>query len=85
MLKHLPGQARSKLFSQAYVWLVDSQAVRRFQGVEDADNYNGWMKLSPSDIPDAWFERVARYESDYWTFERTEIPQGSGELWYNSR
>jgi hypothetical protein len=38
------------------------------------------MKLNPSDIPDAWFQRVARYESENWVFERMEIPAGSGDL-----
>ncbi|RYP21254.1 hypothetical protein DL767_009306 [Monosporascus sp. MG133] len=87
-LELVPGperRARSKLWSHAYVWLVDSPAVRRFKGVNDAENYNGWMKLNPSDLPAAWFERVARFEDEAWIFGRREIPQGSGDLWYHQR
>ncbi|RYO97489.1 hypothetical protein DL765_011185 [Monosporascus sp. GIB2] len=78
-------RARSKLWSHAYVWLVDSPAARRFQGVNGGDNYNGWMKLNPSDLPAAWFERVARFEDETWIFGRREIPEGSGDLWYHQR
>ncbi|RYP68288.1 hypothetical protein DL771_006790 [Monosporascus sp. 5C6A] len=78
-------RARSKLWAHAYVWLVDSPVVRRFQGVNDAHNYNGLMKLNPSDLPAAWFERVARFEDEAWIFGRREIPEGSSDLWYRQR
>ncbi|RYP89407.1 hypothetical protein DL769_000058 [Monosporascus sp. CRB-8-3] len=80
--KHMHGKDWSKFWSHAYIWLVDSPTVRRFQGVNDADNYNGWMKPNPSDLPAAWFERVARFEDEAWIFGRREIPEGSGDLWY---
>ncbi|OHW98463.1 hypothetical protein CSPAE12_02882 [Colletotrichum incanum] len=60
-----------------------SRTERR--GVEDGDNYDGWMKLCSDDIYDAWFEKAGKSDSDYWTFERCEIPEGSGIKWYRAR
>ncbi|GJC87652.1 hypothetical protein ColLi_10490 [Colletotrichum liriopes] len=60
-----------------------SRTERR--GVEDGDNYEGWMKLCSDDIYEAWFEKVTRSDKDYWTFERHEIPEGSGIMWYLAR
>ncbi|KFY87359.1 hypothetical protein V500_07004 [Pseudogymnoascus sp. VKM F-4518 (FW-2643)] len=72
---------RDILYCYSYVWLVDSQAVKRFQGVENGDNYDGWMKLCPDDTPEAaWFERTCASGKSFWIFERREIPQGSGKL-----
>ncbi|KAI8253298.1 hypothetical protein K4K58_007254 [Colletotrichum sp. SAR11_239] len=82
MVSRSERRARHDLWAGSFVWLIDSLAVKRFQGVEDADNYNGLMKLSPEDLPDAWFERAGRFSSDFWTFDREEIPEGSGEKWY---
>ncbi|OBT80372.1 hypothetical protein VF21_00740 [Pseudogymnoascus sp. 05NY08] len=76
-------RARDILYCHSYVWLVDSQAVKRFQEGGDGDNYDGWMKLCTEDIPDAWFERTRVSGKWLYTFERTEIPQGSGKLWYS--
>ncbi|KAH0421149.1 hypothetical protein CcaCcLH18_13616 [Colletotrichum camelliae] len=78
-------RARHELWAGSFGWLIDSLAVKRFQGVEDADNYDGLMKLSPEDLPSAWFERVGRFSSDFWTFDREEVPEGSGEKWYRQR
>lgn len=78
-------RARMSLFSDAYVWLVDAQAVRRFQGVEDGDNYSGWMRMRASEIAEAWFERAGRYESENWIFERLEDPAEPGIYWYSPR
>ncbi|KAF4928151.1 hypothetical protein CGCVW01_v002057 [Colletotrichum viniferum] len=75
-------RARHELWAGSFVWLIDSLAVKRFQGFEDADNYNGLMKVSPEGLPDAWFERAGRFSSDFWTFDREEIPEGSGKKWY---
>ncbi|CAI0651010.1 unnamed protein product [Colletotrichum noveboracense] len=74
--------ARNVLFENSYVWLVDSRAAKRFQGVEDPVNYDGCMKLSVGDIYEAWFERVARFEDLDWIFEREEK---DGEKWYSPR
>ncbi|KAF5512787.1 hypothetical protein CGCA056_v011926 [Colletotrichum aenigma] len=82
ILSRAERRARHELWAGSFVWLIDSLAVKRFQGFEDADNYNGLMKLSPEDLPDAWFERAGRFSSDFWTFDREEIPEGSGEKWY---
>ncbi|KAK2777867.1 hypothetical protein CKAH01_11913 [Colletotrichum kahawae] len=85
MVSRAERRARHELWAGSFVWLIDSLAVKRFQGVEDADNYGGLMKLSPEDLPDAWFERAGRFSSDFWTFDRAEIPDGSGEKWYRQR
>ncbi|KAJ0344384.1 hypothetical protein KNSL1_009416 [Colletotrichum chrysophilum] len=82
MVSRSERRARHDLWAGSFVWLIDSLAVKRFQSVEDADNYNGLMKLSPGDLSDAWFERAGRFSSDFWTFDREEIPEGSGEKWY---
>ncbi|KAL2136240.1 hypothetical protein VTI74DRAFT_4673 [Chaetomium olivicolor] len=76
--------ARKDLYVWAYVWLVDSQAVRRFRGFTDAENYNGLMKLSADSIDSAWFARLLTFEDDHAIFNREEFPKGSGELWYTS-
>ncbi|KZL78235.1 hypothetical protein CT0861_07880 [Colletotrichum tofieldiae] len=78
-------RARMGFYVDSYVWLVDSRAVNRFQGVEDGDNYEGWMKLCSDNIYEAWFEKVTRSDKDYWIFERHEIPEGSGIMWYLAR
>ncbi|KAI3540313.1 SCP-like extracellular protein [Colletotrichum abscissum] len=78
-------RARNHIWAGVHVWLVDSLAVRRFSGTEDEDNYDGWMRLSPHDLADAWFEKVERSSSENWTFERVDIPEGSGEKWYTQR
>lgn len=78
-------RARYQLFEFTYVWLVDSLAVLRYQGIDDADNYNGLMKLNPSDISTAWFEKVTRFSSEFWTFDRSEHSDGSGDKWYQRR
>lgn len=78
-------KARYQLFEFTYVWLVDSLAVLRYQGIDDADNYNGLMKLNPSDISTAWFEKVTRFSSEFWTFDRSEHSDGSGDKWYQRR
>ncbi|KFZ12468.1 hypothetical protein V502_07060 [Pseudogymnoascus sp. VKM F-4520 (FW-2644)] len=54
---------RDILYCYSYVWLVDSQAVKRFQGVENGDNYDGWMKLCPDDIPEAWATPATRSQN----------------------
>ncbi|KAI8166565.1 hypothetical protein KHU50_006766 [Colletotrichum sp. SAR 10_65] len=74
--------ARNVLYENSYVWLVDSRAAKRFQGVEDPVNYDGCMKLSVGDVYEAWFERAARFEDLEWTFEREEK---DGEKWYSVR
>ena len=68
-----------------YVWLVDSLAVLRYQGIDNVDNYNGLMQLNPSDISTAWFERVARFDSEFWIFDRSEGSDGAGDKWYQGR
>ncbi|KAK0378286.1 SCP-like extracellular protein [Colletotrichum limetticola] len=78
-------RARNHIWAGVHVWLVDSLAVRRYSGTEDEDNYDGWMRLSPHDLADAWFEKVERSSSENWTFERVDIPEGSGEKWYTQR
>ncbi|KAL0779933.1 hypothetical protein CaCOL14_004417 [Colletotrichum acutatum] len=78
-------QARNQIWAGVYVWLVDSAAVQRFSGTEDEDNYDGWMRLSPHDLADAWFEKVERSSNENWTFDRVDIPEGSGEKWYTQR
>ncbi|KAF4482118.1 hypothetical protein CGGC5_v010001 [Colletotrichum fructicola Nara gc5] len=74
--------ARNALYENSYVWLVNSRAAKRFQGVEDPVNYDGCMKLSVGDIYEAWFERAARFEDLEWNFEREEK---AGEKWYSPR
>ncbi|KAK4150554.1 hypothetical protein C8A00DRAFT_36859 [Chaetomidium leptoderma] len=76
--------ARRALHDSAYVWLVDSRAVRRFRGTTDGENYDGLMKLSIGSLVSAWFERLWRFEDDRAIFNREEFPEGSGELWYTS-
>ncbi|KAK7435634.1 SCP-like extracellular protein [Colletotrichum acutatum] len=78
-------RARNQIWAGVYVWLVDSAAVQRFSGTEDEDNYDGWMRLSPHDLADAWFEKVERSSNENWTFDRVDIPEGSGEKWYTQR
>ncbi|KFY80131.1 hypothetical protein V499_00967 [Pseudogymnoascus sp. VKM F-103] len=78
-------RARDILYCYSYVWLVDSQAVKRFQGVEDSDNYDGWMKLCTEDIYDAWFERTNACGKWLYTFERKDIPKLPGKLWYSAQ
>ncbi|KAK1537954.1 SCP-like extracellular protein [Colletotrichum paranaense] len=78
-------RARNHIWAGVHVWLVDSLAVRRSRGTEDKDNYDGWMRLSPHDLADAWFEKVERSSSDNWTFDRVDIPEGSGKKWYTQR
>lgn len=78
-------KARYPLFWLTYVWLVDSLAVRRYQVIDDADNYNGLMQLNPSDISTAWFEKVGRFSSEFWTFDRSERSDGVGDKWYQGR
>lgn len=75
-------QAQMDLYDEAYLWLVDSQAVRRYKGIDDAENYNGLMRLQASDIPDAWFERAPRWEDACHIFKRVESPKGSGNMWF---
>ncbi|KAI8238778.1 hypothetical protein K4K57_002541 [Colletotrichum sp. SAR 10_99] len=70
--------ARNVLYENSYVWLIESRAAKRFQGVEDAVNYDGCMKLSVGDIYEAWFDRVARFEDLDWIFEPEEK---DGEKW----
>ncbi|KAF3812007.1 hypothetical protein GCG54_00002959 [Colletotrichum gloeosporioides] len=74
--------ARNVLYENSYVWLIDSRAAKRFQGVEDPASYDGCMKLSVGDIYEAWFERVARFEDLDWIFE---LEERAGERWYSSR
>lgn len=78
----LPKKA---LFELSYVWLIDSLAVLRYQGIDDAGNYNGLMKLNPSIISQAWFEKVSRFGSENWAFDRYECLDGSGNKWYQAR
>lgn len=75
-------RAQMDLYDEAYLWLVDSQAVRRYKGIDDAENYNGLMRLQASDIPDAWFERAPRWEDACHIFKRVESPKGSGNMWF---
>ncbi|KFY32426.1 hypothetical protein V493_00218 [Pseudogymnoascus sp. VKM F-4281 (FW-2241)] len=80
-------RARDILYCYSYVWLVDPQAVKQFQGgeYESGDyghNYDGWMKLCTEDIPEAWFERIRTSGNWVRTFERREMPEGSGKFWY---
>lgn len=61
-------------YGQVYVWPVDSQAVARFDPDNNSDYYAsnewlapchwGWVKLCCADIPNAWFERLARASDD---------------------
>ncbi|KAF5510203.1 hypothetical protein CGCS363_v003772 [Colletotrichum siamense] len=74
--------ARNVLYENSYVWLIESRAAKRFQGVEDAVNYDGCMKLSVGDIYEARFERVARFEDLDWISEREKK---DGEKWYSPR
>ncbi|KAJ0336073.1 hypothetical protein COL922a_008403 [Colletotrichum nupharicola] len=85
MVSRAERRARRDLWTGSFLWLIDSLAIKRFQGVEDADNYSGFMKLSPENLPDAWFERAGRFSSDPWTFDCVEIPEGSGEKWFCAR
>ncbi|KFY42557.1 hypothetical protein V494_02357 [Pseudogymnoascus sp. VKM F-4513 (FW-928)] len=62
----------------------DSQAVKRFQGVQKGDNYYGWMRMWTEDTPNAWFGRTGKSGKYNYAFESTEIPRGSGKLWYFS-
>ncbi|KAH8203192.1 hypothetical protein TruAng_002597 [Truncatella angustata] len=78
-------RAQAKFYEDAYVWLIDSQAVGRYQGINDVYNYNGLMKLELINIPDAWFERVPRFDDECHIFERGKAPDGSGDLWYRPR
>ncbi|TPX10952.1 uncharacterized protein E0L32_008158 [Thyridium curvatum] len=79
-------RARDIYWDFAYVWLVDPQAARRYKGIDNDENYDGVMKLSPADIPSSWFERVAMtLQSDSHIFLRQEIPTGSGSLWYRTQ
>ncbi|KAF6824879.1 hypothetical protein CMUS01_10055 [Colletotrichum musicola] len=74
--------ARNALYENSYVWLVDSRAAKRFQGVEGPVDYDGCMKLRVDDIYEAWFERAARFEDLDWIFKREEK---DGERWYCPR
>ncbi len=63
-----------------YVWLVDSQAVARFDPENEQEAYEpyvdplcppcyrGWVKIGCGNIPDAWFERLARMADDEYVF-----------------
>jgi hypothetical protein len=73
------------LYDDAYLWLVDTQAVRRYKGMNTAENYNGLMRLQAYEIPGAWFERAPRWEDACHIFDRVEAPEGSGQLWFQSR
>ncbi|OBT63851.1 hypothetical protein VE03_06582 [Pseudogymnoascus sp. 23342-1-I1] len=82
-------RARDILYCYSYVWLVDPQAVKRFQGGGEYEigdnygrNYDGWMKLCTEDIPEVWFERARASGNSVRTFERREMPEGSGKFWY---
>ncbi|KAL5352384.1 hypothetical protein ACLOAV_002332 [Pseudogymnoascus australis] len=77
-------RARDILYCYSYVWLVDSQAVKRFQGVENGGHYDGWMKLCTEDIYDAWFERTNARGTWRYIFERMDIPKVPGKLWYRA-
>ena len=57
----------------------------RYQGVDDAENYNGLMKLNPSDFSTTWFEKVGRFSSENWIFERVGGLDGAGDMWYQER
>jgi hypothetical protein len=72
------------LYGKAYRWLVDSQAVRRYEGVDEEENYNRWVKLKASKIPDAWFERAPGSEDECYVFDREEVTEGSGDTWYQT-
>jgi hypothetical protein len=82
------------LYEDAYVWLVDSQAVERFDGVEHAPAvdeghnwiacYRGWLKLTATDVNDAWFERLFRAGKEEWHFRLSKMPKGLGDWWYRS-
>ncbi|ETS85605.1 hypothetical protein PFICI_03630 [Pestalotiopsis fici W106-1] len=74
-------RARTTVYGRPYLWLIDSQAVRRYQGIDDMENYNGLMKLKARDIPYAWFQRAPRSEDEYHIFKRSEAPDGSG-VWF---
>jgi hypothetical protein len=89
------SQARAALYSDAYVWLVDSQAVESFVSFEHVQAisatadwanrcHNGWLKLEPMWVDNAWFERLARYQDEHWVFGRYEREQGSGNWWFES-
>ncbi|KAI4597530.1 hypothetical protein KJ359_004232 [Pestalotiopsis sp. 9143b] len=77
-------ERRMSLYDDAYLWLVDSQAVRRYKGIDTAEDYNGLMRLQACEIPDAWFERAPRWEDACHIFNRVEAPKGSGQLWFRS-
>lgn len=72
-----------------YVWLVDSQAVARFDPDNNSDYYEsndwlapchrGWVKLHCADIPNAWFERLARASDDEYVFSCEEWDR---DWWY---
>ena len=82
------------LYEDAYVWLVDSQAVERFDGVKHAPAvdeghnwivcYRGWLKLEATNVDDAWFERLFKSDKDEWLFRLTKMPEGLGDWWYQS-
>jgi hypothetical protein len=87
------SRARAALYSDAYVWLVDSQAVKSFDSFEHVQAssstadwanrcHNGWLKLEPMWLDNAWFERLARSQDEHWVFERYEREQGSGDWWF---
>jgi hypothetical protein len=87
------SQARTALYGEAYVWLVDSEAVRsfvRFEHVQadcamvDWENrcHNGWLKREAMGLDDAWFERLARFQDEHYVFCRRERRKGSGDWWF---
>jgi hypothetical protein len=89
------SQARTVLYGDAYVWLVDSQAVGSFASFEDIQAsasdtggywgnrcHNGWLKLEASLLDDAWFERLARFNDECYAFDRRESEPGCGDWWY---
>ncbi|KAF3025527.1 hypothetical protein E8E14_009203 [Neopestalotiopsis sp. 37M] len=78
--------AQRSIYGGAYLWLVDSRAVKRYEGIDDEENYNGLMKLEALQIPYAWFGEIThRREDESWIFARREIPEGSGDMWFQSR
>lgn len=80
MLTKRGGQDRKDWYAQPYVWLVDSQAVARFDPENQSESYEahadplrppcyrGWVKIGCADIPNAWFERLARAADDEYVF-----------------
>ncbi|KFY12500.1 hypothetical protein V492_03839 [Pseudogymnoascus sp. VKM F-4246] len=56
-------RARINQYCDSHVWLVDSQTVKRLQGIQKGDNYYGWMGMCTEDIPHAWFERTGKSDS----------------------